>query len=98
MKTTNACFLGKADVANGRCAAPQHPLRRYQRDQAIKELSMDSEHIKGAADKAKGAIKDAAGKLTGDQKLQTEGKVDKAKGAAHDVAGNIKDAARDLTK
>jgi uncharacterized protein YjbJ (UPF0337 family) len=73
-------------------------LRRYQRDQAIKELSMDSEHIKGAADKAKGAIKDAAGKLTGDQKLQTEGKVDKAKGAAHDVAGNIKDAARDLTK
>jgi uncharacterized protein YjbJ (UPF0337 family) len=36
--------------------------------------------------------------LTGDHKLQTEGKLDKAKGAAHNVAGNIKDAARDLTK
>jgi uncharacterized protein YjbJ (UPF0337 family) len=59
---------------------------------------MDSEHIKGAADRAKGAIKDTTGKLTGDQKLQTEGKLDKAKGAAHNVAGNIKDAARDLTK
>jgi uncharacterized protein YjbJ (UPF0337 family) len=59
---------------------------------------MDREHIKGAADKAKGAIKDAAGKLTGDKKLQSEGKFDKAKGAAHNALGNVKDAARDLTK
>ena len=59
---------------------------------------MDREHIKGAADKAKGAVKDAAGKLTGDKKLQSEGKLDKAKGAAHNVAGNVKDAVRDLSK
>lgn len=59
---------------------------------------MDREHIKGAADKAKGAIKETAGKLSGDRELQTEGKIDKAKGAAHNAAGNIKDAARDLTK
>ena len=31
---------------------------------------MDREHIKGAADKAKGAIKDTAGKLTGDKELR----------------------------
>ena len=55
---------------------------------------MDKEHVKGAADKAKGAIKDAAGKLTGDTKLQTEGKIDKAKGAAHDAVGDVKDAVR----
>ena len=55
---------------------------------------MDREHVKGAADKAKGSIKDAAGKLTGDTKLQTEGKIDKAKGAAHDAVGNVKDAVR----
>jgi uncharacterized protein YjbJ (UPF0337 family) len=59
---------------------------------------MDREHIKGAADKAKGAIKDTAGKITGDKKLQSEGKLDKAKGAAHNIVGNVKDAARDLTK
>lgn len=59
---------------------------------------MDREHVKGAADKAKGVIKDAAGKLTGDKDLQTEGKIDKAKGAAHNATGNVKDAARDLTK
>lgn len=59
---------------------------------------MDREHIKGAADKAKGAIKETAGKITGDRELQSEGKFDKAKGDAHNALGNIKDAARDLTK
>jgi uncharacterized protein YjbJ (UPF0337 family) len=56
---------------------------------------MDREHIRGAADKVKGAIKDAAGAVTGDKKLQAEGKLDKAKGSAHNLAGDIKDAARD---
>ena len=55
---------------------------------------MDREHIKGAADKAKGTVKDAAGKVTGDKKMQTEGKLDKAKGAAHKGAGEVKDAFR----
>ena len=59
---------------------------------------MDREHVKGAADKAKGAVKDAAGKVTGDKKLQAEGKLDKAKGAAHNVAGDVKDAAREAGK
>ena len=59
---------------------------------------MDREHVKGAADKVKGAIKDTAGKITGDKKLQAEGKLDKAKGAAHNVAGDVKDAARDAAK
>jgi uncharacterized protein YjbJ (UPF0337 family) len=58
---------------------------------------MDREHVKGAADKAKGAMKDAAGKVTGDTKLQSEGKIDKAKGAAHNAAGDVKDAARKAT-
>jgi uncharacterized protein YjbJ (UPF0337 family) len=55
---------------------------------------MDKEHVKGAADKAKGAIKDAAGKLTGDKELQAEGKMDKAKGAAHSAVGDAKDAVK----
>jgi uncharacterized protein YjbJ (UPF0337 family) len=59
-----------------------------------KERIMDREHVKGAADKVKGAVKDAAGKVTGDRNLQTEGKLDKAKGAAHNVAGDAKDAVR----
>jgi uncharacterized protein YjbJ (UPF0337 family) len=59
---------------------------------------MDREHVKGAADKAKGAIKDAAGKVTGDKELQTEGKLDKAKGSIHNAAGDVKDALRKTSK
>ena len=58
---------------------------------------MDREHVKGAADKAKGALKDAAGKVTGDTKLEAEGKLDKAKGAAHSAVGDAKDAVRKAT-
>jgi uncharacterized protein YjbJ (UPF0337 family) len=63
-----------------------------------KERPMDREHVKGAADKAKGAIKETAGKVSGDKELEAEGKVDKAKGDVHNAAGNLKDAARDLSK
>lgn len=56
---------------------------------------MDREHVKGVADKAKGSIKEGAGKVVGDKDLQMEGKADKAKGAVHNAAGDVKDAARD---
>jgi uncharacterized protein YjbJ (UPF0337 family) len=59
---------------------------------------MDREHVKGAADKAKGTIKETAGKLSGDRELEAEGKMDKAKGDVHNAAGNVKDAVRNLTK
>jgi uncharacterized protein YjbJ (UPF0337 family) len=58
---------------------------------------MDREHVKGVADKAKGAIKDTAGKVTGDKELETEGKTDKAKGDLHKAAGDVKDAFRKAT-
>ena len=53
---------------------------------------MDKEHVKGAVDKVKGTIKEAAGKLTGDKKLEAEGKFDKMKGDARGVVGDVKDA------
>jgi len=59
---------------------------------------MDKEHVKGAMDKASGAAKEAAGKLTGDKKLEAEGKIDKAKGEARDVIGDVKDAAKRADK
>jgi uncharacterized protein YjbJ (UPF0337 family) len=49
-------------------------------------------------DKVKGAVKDTAGKVTGDKKMQAEGKMDKAKGAAHAAVGDAKDTARDATR
>jgi uncharacterized protein YjbJ (UPF0337 family) len=47
---------------------------------------MDREHVKGAADKVKGAVKDMAGKITGDETMQAEGKMDKAKGSAAEAS------------
>src|SRR5579871_888784 len=63
-----------------------------------KEKIVDKEHIKGAADKAKGAVKEAFGKMTDDPSLQVEGKMDKAKGAAREAVGDAKDAMRRATK
>jgi uncharacterized protein YjbJ (UPF0337 family) len=53
---------------------------------------MDKEHAKGAADKAKCAVKDAVGKATDNEKLRAEGAVDKAKGAGREALGDAKDA------
>jgi uncharacterized protein YjbJ (UPF0337 family) len=59
---------------------------------------MDKEHVKSTADKASGAVKEGAGKLTGDKKLEAKGKLDKAKGAAREFIGDVKDAARRADK
>ena len=59
---------------------------------------VDRDRIEGAADKAKGAIKEGVGRMTGDEKLQAEGAVDKAKGAAKSAVGGVKDTIRDVTK
>ena len=56
---------------------------------------MNKDHVKGAIDKTKGAMKDAVGGLTGDTATQAEGKLDKAKGSVRQKVGDAKDAARD---
>ena len=38
---------------------------------------MDKDRIKGSAEQAKGAVKEAAGKVFGDKKLETEGKAER---------------------
>ena len=40
-------------------------------------------------------MKDTAGKLTGDAKLQAEGKADKLKGKVQNAAGGLKDSIRE---
>lgn len=59
---------------------------------------MDREHVKGTAKKVTGAIKDKAGKLTGDKDLEAEGKMDKAEGSVRKVAGDVKDAVKHGTE
>ena len=40
----------------------------------------------GTTDKVKGAVKEGAGKLTGDKRTEAEGKTDRAKGAVKGAA------------
>jgi uncharacterized protein YjbJ (UPF0337 family) len=59
---------------------------------------MDKEHVKGAAEKASGAMKKGVGKATGDKALEAEGRIDKTKGAARDFLGDMKDEMRGANK
>jgi len=56
---------------------------------------MDKDRIAGSAKQAAGAVKEGIGKLTGDQKLKTEGAIDKAAGKAQNAFGGAKDAIRE---
>jgi uncharacterized protein YjbJ (UPF0337 family) len=59
---------------------------------------MNNEHVKGAVDKVGGTIKEAAGHVTGNQKLETEGKLDQVKGAIHSTIGDAKDSIKEALK
>lgn len=48
------------------------------------------------SDQAKGRVKEAAGDLTGNDKLKSEGKADQAAGDAKEVVSNVADKAEDL--
>ena len=52
---------------------------------------MNKDQVKGRATEAKGDIKEAAGKMVGNQKLQGEGLVDQAKGKAQAGLGDAKE-------
>jgi uncharacterized protein YjbJ (UPF0337 family) len=55
---------------------------------------MNKDRIEGSAEQAKGAVKEAAGKVLGDKKLETEGKTDKIAGKFQNAVGGVKDAVR----
>jgi uncharacterized protein YjbJ (UPF0337 family) len=46
-------------------------------------------------DKAKGRVKEAAGALTGDKDLESEGKADRAAGEVKEKVGDVKDKVED---
>ncbi|MHA6757915.1 CsbD family protein [Streptacidiphilus sp. PAMC 29251] len=48
-----------------------------------------------AADKLKGKAKEGAGKVTGNERLEAEGKVDQVKGDAKQAVEKVQDAFKD---
>jgi len=58
---------------------------------------MDKDQIEGTATQAKGALKEAVGKVTGNANLKSEGAADKVTGEVQNAIGGAKDAVRDAT-
>jgi len=59
---------------------------------------MHRDEMKGAAKDAKGALKQAAGRATGDVRLEDEGTAQRAEGKLQKGVGSLKDAAREALK
>ena len=53
---------------------------------------MDKDRVEGSATNLGGKIKEGAGKLTGDEKMRSEGVADQVKGKVQNVVGSVKDA------
>nr|WP_321984105.1 CsbD family protein [uncultured Lichenicoccus sp.] len=56
---------------------------------------MDKDRTSGIGHQVKGALKEGAGKLTGNERLDAEGKVERAGGKVQEGVGKGKDTLRD---
>ena len=55
----------------------------------------DHDRVEGAARNIGGNIKEAAGKLTGDEKLKAEGRAEQVEGKVQNAVGGLKDTLRE---
>jgi len=53
---------------------------------------MNNDRIEGAAKQATGALKEVAGKILGDAKLESDGTAEKVEGKIQNAIGGLKDA------
>ena len=56
---------------------------------------MDKDRVSGAFKQVKGSVKEAVGKLTGDSKMQSDGKAEKVVGKVQNAIGGAKDSVRE---
>ena len=56
---------------------------------------VDRDRVEGAAKNIGGKIKEAAGKVTGDEKLKREGQADQVVGKVQNTVGGLKDKVRE---
>lgn len=59
---------------------------------------MNKDQVAGRVEEAKGKVKEVAGKVTGSDKLKTEGLLDQAAGNVQKTYGDAKEKAKDALK
>ena len=92
MRLPGAVVIPGASASTGTTLAfsemsADRPIRIHH----FKEFVMNKDQVQGRAEQVKGDIKEAAGKMVGNQKLQGEGLVDQAKGKAQAGYGDAKE-------
>jgi uncharacterized protein YjbJ (UPF0337 family) len=82
-----------------RCFMPQERLNSLHVEPATEERVMvDKNRVDGSAKNIGGKVKEGIGNVTGDSKMQTEGKADQAEGKIQNTIGGIKDSVKDAFK
>ena len=61
-------------------------------------MTMNKDQVKGRAKEAEGKIKEVAGKLVGNEKLEAKGKIQKVLGKAQAKFGDVKQDMKDSKK
>jgi uncharacterized protein YjbJ (UPF0337 family) len=56
---------------------------------------MDKDRVEGVGHQVKGAVKEGAGKISGDAKLEAEGAAEKTAGKVQNAVGGAKDSVRE---
>jgi uncharacterized protein YjbJ (UPF0337 family) len=61
----------------------------------MESVMADRDRVEGAAKNVGGKVKEAAGKVTGDEKLKREGQADQVTGKVQNTVGGLKDKLRE---
>jgi uncharacterized protein YjbJ (UPF0337 family) len=61
-------------------------------------MSMNKDQVKGQMKEVGGMIKEVAGKIIGNEKMEDEGKLQKIRGQAQGAIGDIKQDVKDVVK
>ncbi|MES2530982.1 MAG: CsbD family protein [Pseudomonadota bacterium] len=59
---------------------------------------MNKDQVAGRVDQAKGKVKEVTGRVTGSEKLESEGLVDQASGKVQSTYGDAKEKTKDAIK
>jgi uncharacterized protein YjbJ (UPF0337 family) len=59
---------------------------------------MDKDRVEGSIEQAKGKVKEVAGKVAGDSKLEAEGKGQQIAGKVQNAVGGFKDTVKGAVK
>jgi len=59
---------------------------------------MNKDRVEGSFEQAKGKVKEVAGKVAGDSKLETEGKAQQVAGKVQNAVGGVKDSVKEALK